>query len=679
MTIRFFILAGVVLLFVGIGFAFLCGQVGLFTFPEYSPWDSQILLFPTVLAIWIPGIYLFFTGIWVYLKQTLPNEERLKNFFQLDVYSYAAILPCFLALISWREFNPPMVFLYIFVLVIIIFKSLILLRTLYEFPQLIRPLILVILSMGIYLLSIPFIHLSLSIPIQELFQYGVFLHLGIIAVKSLCFTVMNLEMFRLSVEMTKSMQSAFFSWLVVSFTFPVLGFPKISSILAGLLVVFILRMFISRVDTKELMVGLLEPASITIAIKLLIVLTMILSAGFIFWSNVKPGTGIQTTKAFEAAIRTMFDGQFGLLGYAPVYWLAGFGVIYLLFFQVWNGILLIVIGTIFFSCYHLAFHGMLGKGIGQHDIVLFLPFLGVFVAVAHSRFSKIILFRVGARFLVSLTVGITSLLMVLAPNVPSFSSKFAEIQTHLMNSVGRDLTFIFPSTSFRPVALNLLYWISSVVILALICCFIRTRSFHPLSKRIRTHFEKYFYFQQLTFYPSLVLLFLTIGMGFFTYAHKTHLIPLEQQISLSKSSQQYTLSLAGKPLSSLQTRGLLIMSHLTDGADIPHKMPLIHVTCSDNNQRFETFAIKAGKDTAEESLEMKNVQQERAHEKSTIYRTRLITTPDGQTIEGHDYYTRLLFSKPMNIQKISMKFFLAQDKTIPSDATFQLKGISLIE
>ena len=74
-------------------------------------------------------------------------------------------------------------------------------------------------------------------------------------VKTIGVNLMTLEMYRLGRFLTKSRQSALFSWMVATLTFPVLGLPKFSHIVAGLLIIFILRLIFSRLDTRELMVG----------------------------------------------------------------------------------------------------------------------------------------------------------------------------------------------------------------------------------------------------------------------------------------------------------------------------------------------------------------------------------------------------------------------------------------
>ncbi|GAK59149.1 hypothetical protein U27_06125 [Candidatus Vecturithrix granuli] len=669
---------GLLLLLVGVSLAFLWKQVGLVTGANIFPWDTHFELFPTVLAIWLPGLYLFFTGMWFYLQQNFPQEGRLRYFQQLDAASYAAIVLFLLSVTVWQAFGYPDTYFRAGVLCIFLFKSMILLRALYAFPRCIRSTFLVVVSFGFYLLSLPFLHVFLFMPLFDLFQHSALLHISILVVKSICLALMSLETFRLSAEMTKSVQSAFFSWLIVSFTFPALGFPKISFILAGLLVVFILRMFISRVDTRELIKGFVRPSSLTIAFKFLIVFNIILAAGLIFWDNVRPGFDLQWNRAFEAALGTLLNGQWGIFCYAPVYWLSLFGMVYVLFFRIWNGVLLVLTGVLLYSAYHLAYYGMLGQGIHQHDIVPFLPFLGVFIAIAHSRFGKIVLFRLIVRLLIFATVASTSLLLVLSPQHNSLPSKFAEIQWSLMHAVGKDLTGFFPSTSFQPEAVPLLFWLVGVIGLAIICCYIRTRLGYPLTQKIRTFLEGQFSFQQLTFYPLLLLLFLLLGTGVMVVGKTIYPGMLEHPLELSSQTPQHILSNVEHPSASFPAKGILIVSHLTNSEKVFHKTPLASITVSDPDQKFETFILKAGKDTAEKTLDTSNGNQALAHGRAELYRSHSMTTQEGISVETHDYYTKFLFSKPLHIQKMTLKWLPARDPDISAEYILHIEEILLL-
>lgn len=679
MTARLFSLACVTLVLFGAGLSFLWVQTGVPANKVFTPWDSQISFFPSVFAAWIPLIYLFFTSVWTYLEPRLSTgRDRLRSFLKLDLCSYSVLLIFFLLQIAWNEFGTPALWFRAAVLLLLLFKGFILFRALYAFPQLIQPVLLVILSMGCYLLSYPFLHLPFFFVFPDILQQATLLQIGIVTVKALCLSVMALEMFHLSVEMTKSVQSAFFSWLIMSFTFPVIGFPQIPYILAGLLIIFILRMIVSRLDTRELMLGLLEPTSITIVIKLLVTLAIIGASGIVYWINVKPGFGIQGRRAVEAAIGTLFDGQFGLFCYAPVYWLALFGIIYLIFFRVWDGILLIVTAAILYGGYHLAVYGMLGKGLRQDDILPFIPFLGVFIAVAHYRFGKIALFRVCARMFVIATVGITSLLLLLRSDFTTLASKLGSIQHDIMTSLSRDLSSLVPSMIFRPFSLSLLIWSGGIVIIALYCCQIRARSFYPHVQKLYHFTGERLHGQKFTFYPFLLCAFFLIGTIFIICGNTPHSIPLEKPILLSKQYPRHTISLARHQLPTPGVKGILIVSNLTGSTGVSHKTPLASVLINGQEKYFETLTIKAGKDTAEETLERKNVKDVVAHGRAAIYGSWALTNDDGTTFEAHDYYTKLFFKKPMNVQKITLKLLESKGQKLPSGMTFHIKEIWLM-
>jgi hypothetical protein len=490
---------------------------------------------------------------------------------------------------------------------------------------------------------------------------------------------MTREMFRLSTEMTHSVKSAFFGWLLVSFTFPVLGFPRIFSILAGLLLVFILRLIVSRLDTRELMLGLLEPTSISIAAKFLFVLAIIGTGGLVFWSNVSPGSGLQGMRALEAAVETLFDAQIGLFSYAPIYWLAIFGIVYLVFFRNWDGVLLVVTGGVLYSVYHLALYGMLGKVTSQYASVPFLSFFGVFIAIAHHRFRKVALFRLCIRMFVVVTVGITVLLLLVSPELPSIMGKFSEIQRILMTALGKDLSAIFPSVKFRRFSLSFFLWAGGIIGLALICCHIRTRTFSPASLKIHRVWEKYFSGQEVRFYPLLVIIFLFLGTLGFTIGSSMYHVPLKQAIRLTAPAPQHNIPLANNPLSRLDSTGVRLVSYLTNGSHIPHKTPLVSVTVVGEGQHFETFTIKAGRDTAEEHLEYWSVKEKIAHNRAMIYRSQLVDAGDGIRFEAREYYTTLLFHKPLKVQKITTNLLAVKNADFPLNVDVHIKEMLLLE
>ncbi len=679
MTIRLFALACVTLVLFGLMFSFLWVQTGVPANKIFAPWDLQIRFFPSVFAVWIPLIYFFFTSLWTYLERSISSRhDQLRIFLRLDLWSYGGLVIFFLLQITWNQFGAPALWFRVAVLLLLLSKSLIFLRALYRFPQLIQPTLLIVLSMGLYLLSYPFLHVPFFAVLSDMLQHARVSQIGIIAVKAFCLSLMTIEMYRLSVEMTRSVQSAFFSWLIVSFTFPVLEFPKISYILTGLLLIFIFRMIISRLDTRELMLGLLKRESITILIKLLVTLSIIGAGGLVFWINVKPDFGIQSGRAVEAALGTLFDGQFGLFCYAPAYWLALFGIVYLIFFQEWDGVLLLVTGALFYSGYHLAVYGMLGKGIRQHDIIPFLPFFEVFIAIAHRRFGKMALFRLCSRICILATIVMTSLLLLLRADFTLLASKSGAIQRHIMTSVNRELSSLVPSMVFRPFSLSLLLWTTGIVIAALYCCQRRTRSFHPRLQKIRNFRGERLHFQSLTFHPFLLGLFLLLGAMFIIWGNSLHSIPLDKPPLLSKQSPRHTISLEGHQLSALETKGLLIVSNLTGSIGIPHKTSLASVIINGQEKYFETFTMKAGKDTAEETLEKKQIKDAVAHGRAAIYSSWALPNDDGTTFEAHDYYSTLFFKKPLKVRKITVKLLELNDQKLPSETRFHIKEILLM-
>ncbi len=678
MTIRLFALMGLLLVLAGVMIAFLWVQTWIVPVAETDPWDQQIRLFPTMFAIWVPAIYLFFTSIWYYLSRKAA-DTRGQKFLQYDLSSYFALLVFFLCQLLQQEFASPISVLKLVILFIFVVKCFLLFRLLYTIPELIHPWLLMVLSVGLYLLSLPFIHLSPASSIVTFLRSEILLHTGILAIKSLCISGMMIEMFRLSSAMTKSTQSAFFSWVIVSFSFPILNFPQLLFILAGLLIIFVLRLIVSRLDTRELIAGLLEPTSMAIGIKLLLVTAIIGASGLVFWSNARPGFEFQHTKFWEASIGTLFNGQSGLFSYAPMYWLSLFGIIYLLFFRGWNGILLIVTGGVLYIGYHLINYGMLGKIIGRDNSIPFLPFFGVFIAIAHHRFGKMLLFRIWGSILLLITCGITVALLLFVPELSSLSGKFSQAQQMLMSVTDRDFSGLFPSMPYKLLTPAFFIWIGGISLFALFCCYCRTRSF--VLGRVtgcqphNTNQSP----QDVSFFPKILLFALLVGAASFLYADSVRNIPLQDDIRLSANTPQYTLYLDTETHPHRLTKGLIITSRLTNCVTIPHNTPLLHVTSFRVDQQFETFTIKAGRDTSEEMLHHPSIYPSMSHGRAALYYSRPLAAEDGTPYEAHEYYTKFRFNKPEQLQKITFKILTAKDLELPPGVTIRIGNVFLLE
>lgn len=673
MTIRQVLFTVVTILLIGFAIAFLWVQTGLPSGITDSPWDFPIHIFPSIYALWIPLIYLFFSGIWMYVFQKHPGEE-VRFFLKLDYYSYAAVLLFFLLQIGWREFDLPVLWFRGFVLTLLVLKSFFLFRMFYRSPQLIQPVLLVVLGVGLHVFLSFFVYRNLSLSIAEFLHREEFLQLVIRTIKSFGLSLMTLEMFRLGREMAKSVRSAFFSWLLVTFTFPVIGFPRMSYILAGLLIIFILRMVFSRLDVRELVLGLLTPTNIMILLKLLVILALLLVAGLVFWSNVRPGFEFRGNRAWQAAIRTLFDGQQGVLCSTPVYWLAFFGMIYLLFFKVWDGILLIIMAGILHISYHFIVYGILGKVAEQSDSVPLIPLLGVFIAVAHRRFGKIILFRCGVRLAIIFTVGMTSLLILLYPDFTSVLGKSAEIQQAVTASLGKDIMYIAPSAVFRIFPGSFFVWIGIIVVFALIFCNRRTRSVSLFMRKISNVLEQYVHFREFTFSPCILCIFLLAGALIIRYADERLWLPIDAPIHLSRFQGQAEI-LVNAPFSS---KGIFIVSNMTASVTVPHKTPVANVIILGQDQRFESFTMKIGRDTSEESLEKPEIKDTIAHGRSAVYRSWNVEAKDGIFFAAYDYYTKFLFSRPLTIQKITFKFLNVEAEEVPPEVALHIKEIALI-
>ena len=646
---------------------------------ELDPWGQQLRFIPTIFSLWLPGIFLFFSSIWLYLSPQLPNAYE-KNFLKFDFYSYFSILLFFWLQIIQKELQFPIETLKALIWGILVFKAFLLFRALYQQPHLIQNRLLFVISLGLYLLSMPFLHLSPELRLSELLQRIAILQIGIIFLKSLALSAMMLESFRLSVTMTKSVKSAFFSWLVIAFSFPVISFPKLNIILAGLLLIFILRLLISRVDTRELIRGLLEPASLAIALKFAIVAALLGTAGLIFWSNVRPGFNIQVTRAYEAALGSLFNGQYGLVSYSPIYWLALCGILYFLYFKIWDGIMLISISGILYIIYHFISYGMFAKIPLHDDCVPFIPFLGIFIATAHHRFGRRPIFRTGVRLLLFATLSSSSILLLAFPQYITILGKFSQWQHLLFTLSGRDISALLSSLPFKRSSFAFFLSLATISLLTLVSCYLRTHPFIRASLRKARGKKSHCSDRRAPFIPAVLLIVLLASMAFLRYAPRLHPLPLRDDIQLSQPGKQLVIPI--ETAASEKTRhyrGILLVSNLRNSEDIPHKTPLANMTVSETQHRFESFVLKAGEDTSEEVLDSPHIAPHIEHGRAAVYSSHIQYSDDGKAFESHEYYSKFLFDKARSIKEISFKLLDLEDLNLPPGIQLNIKGIFLLE
>lgn len=662
----------ITVLILGVTLALVWVQTGLPSGISASPWDFPVHLFGSLYALWIPLTYLFFSSIWCSLLHQFAGDD-IRRYAALDCYSYMAIVAFLLLQIAWSDLGEPTTWFRGSLLLILLVKSLFLVRAIYLSPRLLHPVLLLILGIGEHLLLVPFTSPSLVASLPNLFRQEHATQLAIIASKAVGLNLMTLEMFRLGRFLTKSRQSAFFCWLAVTLTFPVLGLPKMSHILAGLLIIFILRLIFSRLNTRELMIGLLTPTNVMILLKLLVVVVLFLAAGGVFWSNVNPGFGFHGVNALRAITGMVFDGQFGLVCCAPVYWLAGFGVAYLLFFMVWDGVLLVITGAILYLGYHFVAYGVLDRVIEPSASIPFLPVLGVFVAVAHKRFRRMALFRFGMRFLIVLTIGVTCCLLLFYPEFSSVHVKMAEIQRAVVSSLGRDVTVIFPSFVFRPFSISFFLWLGTFLVLALVLCNARTRTGWGMMIRIKHPLRLPAIVPEIPLAPCLVCALLLLGLLVVQFSGRRHELPPQQPVHLSRTGNREEIQLS-KPL---RSQAIVLVSSMTESVEVPHDAPVANVTVFGEGQRFEFFTLKPGRDTSEAWLEHPDIKTRIAHSRATVYRSWNLEADDGTLVTAHDYYTKFSFLRPLWVQKITFKFLDPTPEEKASTVTVQIKEVYL--
>ena len=677
MTVRVLALAWMLLLLVGVTIALLWAQTGMVSLPDASPWDPEVALMPTVSAVWLPAVYGFFSALWCYLCHKDPAAFR--NSALGDVMSYFAIFPFFAIQLIHHALPDPLMILKSWVFLVLLLKCFLLFRALCRAQRSLHPTVLLVITTGAYLLSIPFTQLSPGMSLRDLLSSTALMHLGILAAKSLCQAVMMTEMYRLSVSMISSTRGALFGWWGVAFSFPLLGFPKISFLLAGTLFIFVLRLVISRLDTKELITGLLDPTSLNLGIKFVVFLAILVAGGLIFWSNVKPGFEIHGERAYEAAIATLFDGQSGIFTFSPLHWLALCGIIYLLYFRVWDGILLIATTGALFGGYHFINYGMFERGNHLYNSVPFLPFFGIFIAVAYHRFERFALFRGGAYLLAVLTCLMTGFLLLAFPELSTAAGKFGELHRLIIYVTGRDISSAFLSMSF--LRTSALFWgVIGVMTLASVnWCYARTRAFlawHPRRPAPADRRRKLAGDMR----PAMLMMFvLMVSAILLSVVPRLHLLPLREPIQFTKESSYYVMPLSGSRLAGVASSGLLIVSSLTNSFALPQNSPLMNITIRAVDQHFETFTLEAGRDSAEEIADHQDLRDNLAHDRAAIFHSWPLKTDAGAAYDGHEYYARFAFKKPLTLEEIKLKVYAAKDVELPPGVRIHIKQMFLLE
>jgi len=67
-----------------------------------------------------------------------------------------------------------------------------------------------------------------------------------------------------------------------------------------------------------------------------------------------------------------------------------------------------------------------------------------------------------------------------------------------------------------------------------------------------------------------------------------------------------------------------------------------------------------------------------AHGRAAVYRSWNVEAGDGMLFAAHEYYTKFLFSRPFNVQKITLKFFDLESEKVSPDVAFHIKEVALI-
>ena len=655
--------------------SFLWGQTGMLRLPELDAWDAQVRLFPTVCAVWLPAIYGMFSAIWWQLlrRENAPQPANALG----DLLTYLGVIPFFGIVMFPALFASSLTAIKVWVFLLLLVKTLHVFRRIGASPCAVSIPLLLIISASLHFFSIPFHQLSPALLLEEMLNLPVMTHVAILAVKAMIQALIALEVYRLSLTMISSTRGAIFAYGWTTCSFPLLSSPKISYLLAGLLMIFILRLIISRLDTRELIRGLLEPTSMMIGVKFAIFLAIIVSAALIYWSNVRPGFNIHEERAYDIAIATIFDSQTGLFAMSPIYWLALFGAVYLCYFGVWDGVLLLCSGGLAYGAYHLANYGILGETIDQQSSVTFLPIFAVLLAIAHHRFERFALFRFAIVLFGTITCVNTGILLTLFPDMFTIAGKFGEWQRWLAELSRREISYEFLSFAFQRNSSGLWACVSAMLLLAGIGCYCRTRSFTAFQRKQKPDCSQFFRFG--TLFPLCVLALIGVGVGLLSVSPRLCAVPLNGALEFTKESPHQEIFLADAPLSTIKSRGIMVVSTLTNSVALPQQTRLLNVTVQTTDQHFETFTLKAGKDTAELVADHPNLKDSLAHDRAAIFRSWQLNTEDGLTYEGHDYYTILRLPRPMTLQEMKLKVFSAKGVELPSGVRIHIKEIFLLE
>ncbi|OUC14460.1 MAG: hypothetical protein B0A82_11910 [Alkalinema sp. CACIAM 70d] len=87
---------------------------------------------------------------------------------------------------------------------------------------------------------------------------------------------------------------------------------------------------------------------------------------------------------------------------------------------------------------------------------------------------------------------------------------------------------------------------------------------------------------------------------------------------------------------------------------VPENAAVVQVQVTDTQGRVETHALRAGRDTAENSYDCPEVKPLVQHQRATVFRDLPVTKP-GQC-QAHEYVSSLVLSQPRQVKQIELKW-----------------------
>jgi len=500
--------------------------------------------------------------------------------------------------------------------------------------------------------------------------------------KTFFISILTLGIFLLGLSLSRSPASSFLAWLMVTFNFPFIQIPtRLTPLLLGSGIIWGLYLLYRLPDLKNLRVwdrlNRLDVESGAIVFALTLVLLGLAFKSFI------PNPVFHPTPFLKGFFGFLLDRQLGIFSYAPLYLLALLGLGALLREGLSKKFLILILGLFMYGMVCLIRYGFpakpsspeLNKPFNPEDIIPLLPVLGSLFAVflkqarggewerggrgsrlpapspSSPRAPVLLLTLWLSLSLFLLNVGTVGSVLLGDPTVPSLVGKFKNFQTHLAESLGRELFFFYPSLASGFSWISWGVWIPVLGGLTFLGYQMAgPHNFAPLppqptsGPRTPSRAMKG---------PAFAIFFLLVAALLFELAPRYYVVPIKPPLYLSLKKPTWEMDLEGAPVP--LSKSCILVSSLANSIGFPQEQVAAILTLEEDSGEVRSFSILSGEHTSEWAFENPEVQPYLAHNQAMIYSSEMTRIRNGPWFEAHTYYVQFDFEKPLKIHKINLR------------------------